>query len=323
MESAFSNHWYFYRFRSLLTTPQNLGSLENGFGEKYKFLFDKATIGSVYFVDFELLRDGTLTIFSDDETYPKKIKFSESFRKSVLPKQLYFFMKDICHIHQHHSPSIDTMTNLHKVGNNGSTEIDDILWRYETLSSFYRMALQYKRTMNLEKFDISLGVLAYAKTFNEISKQTVGKEIFPHFQHENLKESINAQKGAVMSNYQRIQYFRNSSRTVIFGVIGIFLTYASLIRLDKTPPALSVHPLLPKLAQTLVAYPHIFTIIIILAYQAYAIYSERSYFGDRKEWVDLGRLMLAFSKKVAVPALVFLAFGFLYSWITFISFLKQ
>src|SRR5205085_1594541 len=77
---------------------------------------------------FELLRTGEIEITHDvaGRTSPQSLTpptgpRGNRFIHSICA-QLYFFLKDICHRHQHHHPTTDTIIDLYRAD-------DDVEWR--------------------------------------------------------------------------------------------------------------------------------------------------------------------------------------------------
>ncbi|MDR3570683.1 MAG: hypothetical protein P4L81_00570 [Candidatus Pacebacteria bacterium] len=120
-------------------------------------------------VDFELLRDGEVKFsvprFTDEklgidsEEYGKKRGVSFSKWAS---DQAYFFLRDLCHVHQHHSPQVDTILILQHL--NG----DDLQWRNYVIYSLQHYIIKMKRTSHTADLHRAMGVLGYAKSFYQI-----------------------------------------------------------------------------------------------------------------------------------------------------------
>jgi hypothetical protein len=99
--------------------------------------------------------------------------------------QVYFFLRDVCHVHQHHAPTSDTILDV----TDCTTETN--AWKRETLYSLYRWVIQQKRAKSVSSFINAKGVLAYAHTF----EQTHGEETSDYsrdYFREATVESIQA-----------------------------------------------------------------------------------------------------------------------------------
>lgn len=75
--------------------------------------------------------------------------------------QIFFFLRDVCHVHQHHAPTSDTIVDVVPVAS-GETH-----WKRETLYALYRWVIQQKRSRDPSAYIDAKGVLAYACAFTE------------------------------------------------------------------------------------------------------------------------------------------------------------
>lgn len=71
--------------------------------------------------------------------------------------QSYFFLKDICHVHQHHSPEVDTILLLQR--------IDDPHWQNQVSYSLHHYIIKLRRSHSRKDLNRALGVLSYARSF--------------------------------------------------------------------------------------------------------------------------------------------------------------
>lgn len=152
---------------------------------------------------FEISRDGVCTLHAstkdigpkEDEARAKTKKdlAADSTLRHALIAQIFFFLKDICHIHQHHHPKTDTVVDVHKQ-NAGESEI---LWMSCTLRALYRKVLDFKRKRDEDLNESSRGMLAYILAFEEIAKNRLTDDKFRSLPIKNsrlLQESIAATK---------------------------------------------------------------------------------------------------------------------------------
>lgn len=170
---------------------------------------------------FSLKRNGILSIFLDSERFFSSDSpvLEESFNENsqivdALAQQMFYFLRDIGHRHQHHHPSTDTILSLYRKG-------DDAYWRRKTLYLLYRKIVRYKRSLSETYYSEILGILAYAKTFKTISLDDNPGAIFPSYQDENVVLSV--------QSLQRVSDFslrrRNRLRDVWFGFLAFFVTF--------------------------------------------------------------------------------------------------
>jgi len=161
-------------------------------------LLDIFKSSGLYCLDYTLHREGDIEF-----SYP-----NAPFEKSMFKKlkdfdcndelelhiagEVFFFMRDLCHRHQHHHPQTDTLVDLYETTN------DNVGWINETLRGLYKSILEYKRINHFDTRSACLGVLQYAKTFRSIVTDKK-KTRFPNddgelrildYQDENIINSI-------------------------------------------------------------------------------------------------------------------------------------
>ncbi|CAK0750858.1 hypothetical protein CCP2SC5_1710005 [Azospirillaceae bacterium] len=158
--------------------------------EQIKKLERSLTGQYFFYAEFSLRRSGTckLTQGASENFSLRAPKIGDDKIVHMLCSQLFYFLKDISHNHQHHSKSTDTIVDLIECHTH-----DDFLWRRETLFSLYRKIVSYKRNPQSDVFYSSLGVLAYAETFMEISKAELSArdaQRLPTYYNEQMRHSI-------------------------------------------------------------------------------------------------------------------------------------
>ena len=197
---------------------------------------------SWFYADFALARTGIVTFGLEDDPVlaPNAPEFPEDKKpkmEHIVCAQLYFFLKDIIHTHQHHDPTTDTMLDIHLL-----EDEDDYTWRSETLRLLYRKVLQYKRSRKEEIFSSALGTLAYIKSFRKISEDELGNDpqylknnqtIMPVLNDEYLKDSILASQGALRNTIQDRIRELDVIRNTLIGIIGSLLALVGLIKLTS------------------------------------------------------------------------------------------
>ena len=127
----------------------------------------------------ELRRDGKLTITVEADRH------SDPDEQRMIASQAYFFVRDICHVHQHHAPSTDTILDVTPV------ERECNAWKRETLYSFYRWVIQQKRARSVPAYLSAKGVLAYARAFEKTHCDPMPADV-PEYLHNPTVESIQA-----------------------------------------------------------------------------------------------------------------------------------
>lgn len=185
---------------------------------------------SSFWVDFRLCRNGetTLCLNHNERFCANATRILQNAEKShfydLLCRQAFYFLKDICHRHQHHSPKTDTLADLYLF-------TDDISWRRDTLYALYRKIIHFKRNRTEDAVLDSMGTLAYAQSFHAICERNNKNHQLPAFDDESLTCSLEAA-------YKELTLEREIRRdrlsvflAFIFGIIGCLLALLSLLQI--------------------------------------------------------------------------------------------
>lgn len=245
------------------------GKLSEFLDNRLKNIQEEVCLNSVFVVDFSLARTGTVSIsvpegiqsivHSSAPTFPTN-KDLRLERFHAVCSQLFFYLKDIAHTHQHHEPSTDTMIDLYAVDG------DDFRWRCEVLRFLQRRILQFKRTPSQGTINASFGLLAYAKSFIAICKSD-GHEIEPKWNYEFIKDSLTAAREKINTEIQDRIRKSDVFRNVVISILGIFLSYVSLIRvanIEIVKDPKEVSPFLEGSARILVQEPGFAASVFVL-----------------------------------------------------------
>ncbi len=244
---------------------------------------DKIKREAPFWVDFKLHRDGVVEIYLHDDiekssggvNYPPSPVQVERI-KDTIAAQCFYFLRDLTHRHQHHSPKTDTLMDLYRCDN----EID---WRSESLRVLYRKILDFKRIRKDEVYCSSLGLLIYAKSFRYISKDLLGKTIFPSINDKLLEESIKASQVSTNNSLQQSIKNYDRTRNVTIGVLGLYLSLTSLVKLTDKKIPIADDSMLLWLAEITVRNP-----FISIAFAVCGIYSYLT----AKDVVSYGRFKI-------------------------------
>ncbi|MBU5635484.1 hypothetical protein KOM00_01925 [Geomonas sp. Red69] len=227
---------------SVARTGSTLG---NYFQGRYQDLLDNIPASCAFFVDFELERTGVVTLTMPDSIEHQISKsaprlptdqYDRSHMERIVCSQLFFFLKDICHNHQHHDPKSDTLVDIHEV--NG----DEKKWRSNVLRFLYRKVIECKRDFRPASYNSSLGVLIYAKSFRGISMREIGggddKFFIPPVVQDDLLET------AIKAGFQNSSYKIEASDAVAGARISRYtaawtLAVTVILLLSITPVKLS------------------------------------------------------------------------------------
>jgi hypothetical protein len=119
-------------------------------------------------VEFSIKRDGISDILieeakSSKETTERNEFIQENHLVFPFAEQCFFFIKDISHSHQHHSPYASSITRLHLYN---SAQAHN--WAHATVKDMLKRIIRLKGEMRADKVASSLGVLAYLRAFEKV-----------------------------------------------------------------------------------------------------------------------------------------------------------
>ncbi len=148
----------------------------------------------------------------------------------LIAAQLYYFVRDIVHTHQHHAKRTDTIITAYRTTN-------DIDWRKAVLFSLYNHIVARKRSNNIIDNENALGILAYASTFFEISRDALGEKglwaanekNFPTFRDNQLTASIVASIRRLSAILQTKAERRQARWNRRISWVGVTLTILGLL----------------------------------------------------------------------------------------------
>jgi len=257
-----------------------------------------------YYAKFNLSRNGDTEIVSPENldsfselapNFPKGVD-ARNRQLHMVSSQLFFFLKDIAHHHQHHAPTTDTMIDIYTIDGD-----DDYNWRCSTLRVLLRKILEFKRSTDIGSIRSSLGVLAYTNSFCDISKKVLNRKLSPKFNKRSLEQSIKATdeiKSLVIQKRIRAQeLFRN----LFFSFLGIVFAVIGLARVAKTPiPIETVDPLIVEISSFVIG--HLLLSILFLGLFILAgMLAFRAI--DYTEWIvvrNFYRILQALKLKISV-----------------------
>lgn len=210
-------------------------------------------------VDSEAERSKNAPRLPDEPTHQRHVRH-------ILAAQLFFFLKDIGHRHQHHNARTDTIVDLYDVG----TEGNDLNWRLSTLYSIYRRIISNRRMLSVNAHFSSLGLLAYAKSFRRVCIEQLPSWLhgrLPIFYDEALEESVRASE-LDMAHRTRLRHEKSEARrnANIF-VFGFLFSILGLLSLTNTRLSVSPDRWLIYIAEAFVAKPLVsITLVMVFVY---------------------------------------------------------
>jgi hypothetical protein len=190
-------------------------------------------------VQVEICRSGRTTIEVDDQdlTNPNRpsLGATPQLRERCahrLAAQIFYFLRDIGHHHQHHDPSTDTIVDLFRFDG-----VDDFSWRQQVLYNIYRTIIQYKRNPQNKQFHECLGLLAYASTFQEVSKQELDPasvKRLPYFNDAGLERSLSSMQAINQLANERAVRRNSILQNIILWVVGFVISVIGLLQVTDT-----------------------------------------------------------------------------------------
>lgn len=261
---------------------------------------------SHFYAEFSLKRTGVVKIIPPIDKGSDSLVadefFSDEESRRYASAQLFFFLKDISHVHQHHHAGNDTIIDLH-------IDEPEQKWRHKVIRSLYRRVLHFKRSPSEWSCLSSLGVLAYLRSFMEVIKKECSEEEAEKLEHlflndENINRSIKIALLKNQSEKNRKTQFSGNLRTIVLSVLGLIISLiglASLLGLDFTNNENSetLRTVVTFLVENIIL---VFAGIIFISYVVLLVSSKQwNYWG----WVtDIARLANTFPKQRAVAFLI-------------------
>ncbi|MCI2282166.1 hypothetical protein L3081_00585 [Colwellia sp. MSW7] len=321
-------HGKVFVVNSKVDLNQLIGSQEisGDFGQ----LIDCFNNNSLMHASIILPREGILTI--DDVWFEKiddkklrRVTRTEGFAfnsfKDDAVSQIYYFMKDLCHQHQHHDSKSDILLPLVK----GDSQESYKELTKGVLKSLYRTILKMRRTHSENDYYAMKGMMAYVSSFKEImGKKSALRTTLCAFSTEGDKKilsSIEAKVGALRALRER----KNNYTAIVPSVlslsvasIGILFAFSSVIILSfaRTEDNFAKN-FKGKLPLDYVDYViqilnHPIEIFVVLAAILLACFWIVSpHFKEHKIRADLMRLCYGFKNKYVVGLIILLSSFFM------------
>lgn len=185
-------------------------------------------------ISFTLHRDGCVVFhkprFLDPDVYSHSKAFAQALNRNVDQEQAdqaYFFLRDLAHRHQHHTPNAESILSLQEYPES------DLGWASKVVFSLYLSIVTAKRGNGAEDNADALGILAYAKSFKAAIKRRADDALFnclfPEFNDEALKDSIAASRDKLHIAQQARQQNWMASRTILIAAWALFMAIVSAL----------------------------------------------------------------------------------------------
>lgn len=235
MWNPVKDHIVDYQHSLLSLTDEENPVLNAGFSQLQNDLIADCS----YYVDFDLFRNGVVELTTPEnlnclsENAPK---FPDSADENkhvthLVCSQLYFFLKDIAHHHQHHDPSTDTMIDIYCPNDD-----DDYGWRCATLRILLRKVLEFKRSSDVGFLSSSRGLLAYANSFRHLSEEELdeGVKLCPNYNQDALEQSIKASQEIKSLALQDGVRAQEIFKSLFFSLLGVVFSVVGLVKLTSS-----------------------------------------------------------------------------------------
>tara|TARA_B110000211_G_scaffold189077_1_gene215174 strand:- start:2595 stop:3878 length:1284 start_codon:yes stop_codon:yes gene_type:complete len=149
--------------------------------------------------------------------------------------QIYYFMKDLCHQHQHHDSKSDILLPL--VKGDSQESYKDLT--KGVLKSLYRTILKMRRTHSEDDYYAMKGMMAYVSSFKEImGKKSALRTTLCAFSKEGddkILSSIEAKAGSLRASRERKNNYTAIVPSVLslsIASVGILFAFSSVIILS-------------------------------------------------------------------------------------------
>ena len=213
---------------------------ENGIDEQIKNLEGHLERQSLYSAQFSLERGGVVTMSPSPCTANEEssadtescCKDNHENNQDEVYAQLFYFLKDIAHIHQHHRPTTDTLSKLYPKLSGES----DLAWINKTLKTLYSKVLEYKRNRHGDSYSSTLGLLAYIDAFVKIAKEVLDDKEHKNLvlrNHDTLKASIYASQLDHQADASRRAKYFDSMKSLFFSTVAVLISVAGLANLIR------------------------------------------------------------------------------------------
>lgn len=242
---------YLERFRPLDGAPGEMGrSIYKEAGQHLEGICDISA-------NVVMNRDGTVCIsklkWHDPVLQQNSLANPESQLTDLnhsIADQIYFFLRDITHQHQHHGADADTIIQTQQSSGR------DLKWANNIVYGLYLYMINAKRRGDSLEHVRVLGVLAYVKAF----KQIIAERAFqrgmeppvPVFNDSALTESVNATRSYIELLQTKRRQGIDQARTVLFAVVAALFSLFTFMA-SFAEPTTAAPPLVVSLANTLKA----------------------------------------------------------------------
>lgn len=216
---------------------------------------------SCYSVKVLIERQGKVTLSPPKEDCGPELS-------ELLANQVFYFLKDISHVHQHHHPSHDAITRVSRI-----TDLEEEeSWIAQTQFSLYRAIIRSKRFKNEKALFRAAGILAYAQSFD----RAYGKPESPakSFHVDELKESLAIGREAIAHFQGKALSLSETMRGFFFAAFGLIAATGIFARLGGAEE-IEVDPSVIAIAHFVASSPWTAIGITALLSSGWAFFTHR------------------------------------------------
>ena len=286
---------------SLMAEGQDINYFYSKIKEKYLRLIKEK---SLFSAKFSLQRDGVINIEFNNEN---------DILEHLICAQLFFFIKDVAHRHQHHHPKTDTILDVYKESSSN--------WQDEILRSLYKRVLDFKRSRNEWVCASALGILTYIKAFKEVCRKKNIK-ISVDRDDDGLAESIKIARDELRHLTSQKVGFRNVWIATGLAAIGVLLMFSSLGSLVSPPVQIPSCAKLIKYISENIIDNQLSTILAVMSFSmVFSLLIYKEYWVGRLQWhKDMIRITLSF-KYQSVSGIIMLVFCAIFFYAAYFIFI--
>lgn len=303
------------RLRSLDNAGRGL--LDKSFSTEYARLLEICRDRSVASCSFQLERNGEFLLALAEagagrravqvEFEPAETSQTTENMHEDLAAQLYYFIRDLAHRHQHHDAESDQLTTIYPFDASSPLK-DRYTWLRHTYYQLMRQIISWKRLQGDDDLAAATGMLCYARSLVQIAKNECDrcianrpadekecKEVvqISAYVDEHLEKSIKA-KSESKRNKIQLNLSNTAWRTSVAALfVSIFVANISIVNMAKGGSGYETSELYKMFANTLATHPVHVNILIFLFVYCVIIWSRRPSQQFRIEKAIM-RLVMAF-----------------------------
>lgn len=238
-----------------------MSDYDDNFPEYRKRFEDEISRLSICTSDIRISRTGHVIIeISEMPILEGARDLDRALIAKLAANQIFYFLKDISHVHQHHDPKQDAITEVTPFHSD-----DPYRWVEKTQNALYREIIKYKRFKNEKSLFRASGVLSYAKSFENSIGVSAG--VTRPFNTDELETSLRVSREELQHNDQKKIAEIDSARNWFFALFGFVVSVAFLVRAADPPPKIEVDDSLIEVTRFLAGNPiPIFFLILFVSF---------------------------------------------------------